>query len=141
MIIQGFYGDFPDFETQVLELHNQVFDWNKQESIKGVNGNYEDAYYFLYILDNKVIGMVTIAYNKQRNAYHVYNVCVHPLYQQRGISRQLERSVKQRFKKSLLFGLVKNDNLHAQSLFKRMGAKKNTNTFNDTHDIWYYKIK
>jgi ribosomal protein S18 acetylase RimI-like enzyme len=141
MLVYGFSGDHPDLEPQILALHNLVFIRDKKESFKELCGCYDDAFWFIELLDDKVVGMVTLGYCEKKASWHIYNVCVHPEYRNKRVMRSLERSVKQYVREyrrgrreQRIFGLVHKRNRVAAKIFKKMGGKYNEG---DKYNEWF----
>lgn len=135
MIVDGFAGDHPDLEDQILELHNTVFYRNKKKSFKALCGIYEAAYWFLWLDGQRVVSMATIGYNEPRKAWHVFNVATHPDYRNRKIMREIYKAIKLHVgKRALLFGLVHKKNRIAAKIYRKLGAKYNEG---DKYNEWF----
>lgn len=144
MIIQGFFGDYIDLEPQILELHNLIFPYNQKKTLNELCGKYHNTYWFLYVNDddNKVVGMATTAYCIDKLAYHLYNIGVHPEFRNQGVLRELERSIKQHYPSSSLFGEIHKNNRVAKKIFKKMGATLSAMQSNDKKtEIWSLRTK
>ncbi|MEM8860168.1 MAG: N-acetyltransferase [Chloroflexota bacterium] len=94
---------------------------------------------FVYALNHRIVGNVSILESQKRGRYLVANVAVHPDYRRRGIAAEMMREVVSYINSRgghQIVLQVERDNLSAVNLYKKLGFQ-DKGTLHDWRMNWY----
>ena len=109
---------------QIINLENEVLSTTLGDSILKLGLVSEMAYYYVYLLDNKVIGYISSSFDG--NTIEILNFCVYKEYQNTGIgTKLLNHLIVELMKKGANNSVleVRESNINAIKFYEKFGYK------------------